>query len=450
MLFDNALIDRARSLITLTEYSVPDREIEFEFADEIMPEFDQATDRMYFQLLLMDSTVIERSNSLADGALPVLGVALDGFDFTDLTLPDGRAGRLVETVFYPRQDDEDDVAPASVEQIAMMPMIRLSIARDRSALDAQVAFFRELIVVYVLLTGLMLAILVSTMIRRGLYPLKSLAKDVGRMDETNLSGGIQFSYQREVSELVLIKEQLSALAIRLGHAFEREKRFSSDVAHELYTPISELKLMAEVGKLSAHDADSIRSLLEDAENISDQMHGIVNDLFTLTDAESGTTERDLVEIDLADLVKEVVDSIRNGDQEFVSMGFTNNVVIGCTVFTDREKLRIIVRNLLSNAFSYGTGEGGVTVSSVAMAEDSTLSLVVENPVLDLNQNDLDRMRDRFWRKDQSRTGTKHAGLGLSIADAMANYLGLKIEFRLNGGGRLTASLHGLTACPGTS
>ena len=331
MLFDNALIDRAKSLITLTEFYPPLSEVEFEFADEIMPEFDQAADQMYFQLLLMDATVIERSNSLADGALPVLDVALDAFGFTDLTLPDGRAGRLVETVFYPRLDDEDDVAPASAEQIALTPLIRLSIARDRGTLDVQIAFFRKLIVVYVLLTGLILAVLVSTLIRRGLYPLNSLAKDVGRMDETNLSGGIQFSYQREISELVLIKEQLSALANRLGLAFEREKRFSSDVAHELYTPISELKLMAEVGKLSVHDADSVRSLLVDAENISDQMHGIVKDLFTLTEAEGGATERDLEEIDLIDLVNEVADSVRNGDQEFVAIAITNNIASGRTL-----------------------------------------------------------------------------------------------------------------------
>jgi signal transduction histidine kinase len=109
--------------------------------------------------------------------------------------------------------------------------------------------------------------------------------------------------------------------------------------------------------------------------------------------------------------------------------------------SDRVKLNLILMNIISNAVSYGAEGSKITVDTVESG--GMVRLSVTNIATDLTEQDLEVMLERFWRKDQSRTGTRHAGLGLSLVKELAAVLNLQVKSLLDDGSRFTLSLYGL-------
>lgn len=108
------------------------------------------------------------------------------------------------------------------------------------------------------------------------------------------------------------------------------------------------------------------------------------------------------------------------------------------VKTDRDKLALILVNVLSNVVTYAPEGSTVTVDTTEAA--GTVRLSVTNIATDLAEQDLEVMLERFWRKDQSRTGTLHAGLGLSLGKELATVLNLQIKSLLDSRSHFTLSL----------
>jgi signal transduction histidine kinase len=101
------------------------------------------------------------------------------------------------------------------------------------------------------------------------------------------------------------------------------------------------------------------------------------------------------------------------------------------VVTDVAKLRLILTNLLGNAVEYAP-TGSAVACHVAIEEPS-FHLSVSNPAPDLERDDLGRLFDRFWRKDEARGGGRHAGLGLTLVRSLCATLGYRVEPRLSEG-----------------
>ena len=105
-------------------------------------------------------------------------------------------------------------------------------------------------------------------------------------------------------------------------------------------------------------------------------------------------------------------------------------------------LQIIMRNLMTNALQYSPDGAPVTIT--ASRQNGQIALEIVNDVIDLEEANLDRMTERFWQRDSSRTSTKNAGLGLSIVKAFCDALGLRLALSLDDG-KLTVAIGNLTA-----
>lgn len=97
--------------------------------------------------------------------------------------------------------------------------------------------------------------------------------------------------------------------------------------------------------------------------------------------------------------------------------------------TDPDKFALIVTNLLSNALAYSPP--GTSVVCASDEADGRSSRSFSNRAANLERQDLAVMFDRFWRKDEARTGARNVGLGLSLVRALADLLGIQIETRLD-------------------
>jgi signal transduction histidine kinase len=110
------------------------------------------------------------------------------------------------------------------------------------------------------------------------------------------------------------------------------------------------------------------------------------------------------------------------------------------IVSDREKLRLILSNLFSNAVAYSPA--GSTVSCTARTEGDRLEITVANPAPQLTAADLPFLFDRFWRKDAARGSSRHTGLGLALARSFANLLGFDLTAQLSPDRQLELRLAG--------
>ena len=101
----------------------------------------------------------------------------------------------------------------------------------------------------------------------------------------------------------------------------------------------------------------------------------------------------------------------------------------CTVETDRDKLRLMVTNLLSNAIVHG--KRGQGIRCFATQEKGCVKLTIANRSDELVESDLPYLFDRFWQKDPARSAQQYGGLGLSIVQALARLLDIEVTVGLD-------------------
>jgi two-component system phosphate regulon sensor histidine kinase PhoR len=194
--------------------------------------------------------------------------------------------------------------------------------------------------------------------------------------------------------------------------YEQSKReFVDNASHELKTPISVLRGIVET-LLEEEEDQRKRHFLEKALRRIEQMQNLVEDLLTLTKLESGRERLNLSKFKLRELVEEVYDSL---EQEFVKreVSFENLVSEDFKMFADRQKLFLLLRNLIDNAVKYNKRGGKVWVR--AKKEGNKQILEVEDTGIGIPPEHVPFIFERFYRVDKGRSremgGT---GLGLSI------------------------------------
>lgn len=433
--FDRSLLAKAQALVTLTAQQ--DGEVEIHFADELMPEFEAPSRPEYFQLRLADGALIERSRSLRGSDLPRFENLSNAPVYRDLKLPDGRPGRLVEIAFVPQTEEgESETALDPAAPPGRLLAAVLSVARGREQLDSLIRslYLATLATAALLLASL--ALLVHFSVKIGLSPLAEIGRQVQALDADRLDSRV--AVQPSVRELSPVVEQINGLLNRLQAAFERERRFSSDVAHELRTPVAELRNLAEVGARWPEDREAVRAFFTDVTHIARQMEGTVGTLLTLARCEAGIERMERGEVSVSELLADAW-------EPFTKEAAARNLRFDLaapprSILTDPTKLRLIVTNLFSNAVTYSPS--GSTVSCTARADDGTLEITVANPAPNLTSDDLPYLFERFWRKDAARSNGQHAGLGLALARSCAALLDYELTADLDPDRQLKLRLMG--------
>ena len=421
--FDATLLAEGRALMTLI--AEDDEGFgEFEYAPEYMPHFERAESPDYFQIWLGDGTPLPagRSGSLKAGQdLPRWASFSPEPESRDVTLPDGRAGRAVQFAFAPVAEDRKGLAPGGRTLVLM-------VARGRERLDGFLGRMRLAVIGAGAAATLLSALFVWRALASGLKPIRAIAAQVQALHADNL--GARVSAPEAPSELAPIVHQLNALLARLEASFERERRFAGHVAHELRTPIAELRSLAEVGGKWPEDLASTRRFFADVHEISGRMERVVVDLLLLARCHAGVEKFECRPVPLRQVVRSQAGANR------VAIDVPDDLVVD----SDPGKLSLIVSNLLDNALSYCANGG--PVRCVAAARDSRFVLDVVNPAEPLSEEDLRNLAEPFWRKDRARSPEGHSGLGLSLVTALAGLLGHEVGFTQDGTGVFRARVSG--------
>jgi two-component system sensor histidine kinase QseC len=429
--YDEDLLHSARALISHVEFDEEVQAVELDYAPEFMPQFETPAGPEFFEVWLPDGSLLARSESLVESPLPNTHDFTEVPVFSNLDLGDAGRCRLLRISFIPQREDEGIAGVLNPSQHGD-EAATLLLARKRGNFDQFLALIRWLIWGSLALLLVALILLVRWSLARGLRPLADIGEQVKAVDPRVLETRIHPA--EDTAELAPIVDQLNALLARLESAVERERRFTSDVAHELRTPIAELRTLAEVGMIDPEDRDSITGFFNDVHEITLEMQNLIIQLLDLSRCDSGTQK---VVTETVDLVEALAKAWQRADA-VVERRTLNREVHAPTVApirTDPLMLTQILRNLVDNAAAYAPEQSTVHVE--IDIQPATTRLVLRNPAPDLNAADLPHLADRFWRKDLARTGGKNAGLGLALVHSFAELLEMEFTQELVDGGLQT-------------
>jgi two-component system sensor histidine kinase QseC len=424
--FDRTIHAKALAISTLTFQTAEG--FRFEFTDRFMRGFDEHKSRDYFQLWEASGREIARSESMPGGAnLPRRAGKIDHPAEWNVTLPNGRPGRALGFAFKPKVTD-----PALHGREKELHLVVVS---DREDLDETLWELLALSAGWALLLVSATLWVIPRVLRSGLQPLDELGERAARIDADSL--GTRFTLEDLPEELRPIGQRLNDLFGRLEQSFDRERRFSANLAHELRTPLAELRSMAECALKWPESRDP--SVDQETLAIAQQMERIVTHILALVRGEEGQLA---VTTELTAVGQLVRDTWEGFAARAAERGLNASLQIEETeCATDPALLRSILTNLCDNAVGY-TPAGGEIVIAVRRRSDRVV-ITMANSTSDLEEEDLPKLFDRFWRKEAARSGGLHLGLGLSLSRTFAKAMGWEIVAAFDGQNHLVFTLSGL-------
>ena len=403
----------------------------------------EKADPAYCQLFLEDGTVAGLSKTLGVENLPRLAGRERAI--WNAPLPDGRRGRLVQKIFTPAADNsesqtftEDPREQTFAIPATMTPAdvrLVLVVAHSREELDRVLRTLGLAGGAVAVLLSCGLALLVRRAVARGLRPIDEMNAQIAAIAPDALATRLQVA--APPVELAAIETAVNRLLDRVEGAFKKERQFSSDLAHELRTPIAELRTACEVGARWPDDAENARQFFNDTGAIALQLEKLVATMLALSRCESGAESVQMRSINLPSVFRESWrhSAAAAGEKK---LRLDDRIAPDLAVECEGDKLGIILRNLVENAVAHS--EPGTVVECGAEAIPGGVEFRLANIAKNLDHADLPHIFDRFWRKDDARTDRSHSGLGLSIARGLCEVLGLRLSVDLREDRRFEARI----------
>jgi signal transduction histidine kinase len=418
--FDRAMINKAGLLETLVSEH-PDK-VDFDFADEFMPEFSGANDPEYFQLW-RDDKVFERSETLKlfeNNDLPKLDVTLHKSSITNITLPDGRSGQMYFTKFIPQINsdvrEEYGITKAFVAKI-QKPM-ELAYATSNEGLN-QILWFVDII--FILTSVIAVRIIVFSVIELGLKPLDELNI---KLKKINLNSEIStISTSQLPEELIAIADGINHFVSENKILYSREKRITSDIAHELKTPIAELLNLSEVAIKFPHEEQLAASFKTDVLAITQRLRNIVNGILLLQKSTyQAELEKRQVNVEL--LLKTIMAS-ENKQSRNITLSFSKQCGY---IQTNEFAFTTVLTNLINNALYYSPETTPVIIAVRPEQNTHKIRLEISNvSSFEYSAQDLALFFEPLWQKDSSRTSEERYGLGLAIVKSYCERIGAILD-----------------------
>jgi signal transduction histidine kinase len=349
---------------------------------------------------------------------------------------------------------------------ALIPILDWAVFLERPVDEAYGPIYSSLLhTVILLFIGLGVALLATLLVRRRVVrPLEALRKGVELIRKGDLSARLDIKTGDEIEALA---DEFNAMAAHLDDAYasleqkvaERTRelmaandklaeasklksQFLANVNHELRTPLSSIIGYARLVRRETGEQISPlqRENLEDLLHNAERLLGLIDSLLDFAKIELGKTEVKLEAVKLDALIQEVAatfEPMLNGSSVRISRDVTQGMA---PVFTDREKLRQIILNLLGNAIKF-TDRGEIRVA--AFRDDNNVKLSVADTGIGIERADIGRIFEEFDRGRLTSDGKyRGTGLGLAIVKRLVKGLGgaIAVESELGKGSKFIVTL----------
>ena len=296
----------------------------------------------------------------------------------------------------------------------------IQVALDESLEKAHLARYLRRVWIIVAMAVVIAAAIGYVLARQSIKPVRQITDAARRVRSTTLHERIApAGLPAELSDLAAT---FNEMLDRLEEAFTRLSQFSADIAHELRTPVNNLRGEAEVALSKARTPTEYRHALESSLEESDRLSRTIESLLFLARAENPATQVRRERVDLAqelERAREFYEPVA-GEKEITLT--LNGAGAPIEAALDRTLVQRAIYNLLDNALAH-TPSGGRIALSLAQS-DGRVTVSVRDTGCGIPEEQLPRVFDRFYRCDKSRTaGAGGAGLGLSIVQSIVKLHG---------------------------
>jgi signal transduction histidine kinase len=273
------------------------------------------------------------------------------------------------------------------------------------------------VVIPLLLLLPLLGAAIAGVVGNGLRPLRRLADEVQRRNVDSLTPIAAERLPQEVAPLV---NELNRLLTRLHAAFQVQRAFVADAAHELRSPLTAVRLQLQLLDRAPDEGARSEARANLGAAVERAIH-LVEQLLTLARNEPRAVARDLAPIALDQAAADgVADTHALALDRQIDLALEAEPV---TVVGDREALRTLVRNLVDNAVRYTPPGGRVRVRSRDTSQGAVLQVADSGPGIPAAERE--RVFDRFYRRTGSPS--EGSGLGLAIVKAIADRHGAQVR-----------------------
>ncbi len=420
---ESALVEEAQRLIA-TRPSRPDFNRQgYDIRRVAVPE-------TYVQARSSDGTILSRTSNLGDFDLPIdnarLAAAQNGETWTDVVTTDnGRLfilnqpvvshGQLVGVIQFARSLAEQDEALTTLRNVLLIG----------SGLVVALAF-----VLGWFLSG------------AALRPIQRIT-DTAHVIGTQHDFDQRVDYHGPPDEVGRLATTFNDMLNELQHAHQQteqslqiQRRFVADASHELRTPLTTIR--GNLGLLQRQPPiaeDDERAVLSDTLDETNRLIRLTNDLLVLARSDAGRALRSET-VPLAPLVEDVCRQVRLLSEQHTIVCETAPV---SNVLGDQDAIKQVLLILLDNALKFTPESGTITVG--VEQTDRAAAIWVRDTGAGIAPDDLPHIFERFYRSDESRTGSG-AGLGLAIAQELieAQHGEITVKSEVGQGSTFTVTL----------
>lgn len=377
------------------------------------------------QLYSNSGTPLRTSLALGENSLPFRMVKDQSIPIENITLPNGKPGRVGFFSFYPkthRRRPPDFRIPPLPDPVHLS--VAIPVTDERLTL--------RILGLTLLCTGLLMGAAVYFIVRyqveKSYQPVKKLVNLTNTIQPDQLS--LRLPCNDLPEELSPLVNQFNTLLDRLETAFVRERSFSGNIGHEIRTPLTELAALLgnAIADLEEENPEELPGeVYRDANQICEHMNRLIEVISAIHQAESGRELVSPTAFDPGETLGDVISALSSDD---IEIQITDERKAGDkTITTDETLFRGILQNLVSNAVSHSEADSAI-VCRLDRGKGDTLLFEISNTPQSIGPEDLARISEPFWQKDASRTERANLGLGLSLVDKYAELIQAEIGFSL--------------------
>ena len=261
-----------------------------------------------------------------------------------------------------------------------------------------------------------MALLFSLSVLFSVLNLNNILKSITRITELtqkikedNLEYRIEESYNtKEIDTLV---ETINTMLDGIEQGFSRVKDFTSDVSHELKTPLTSMKNMLEVELIKNRSVEEYQDVMGTVLEDLGWLSGIINELLLITRLETDRVELKKEDINLKDIINDVIELM---EIFAIEKDIRIDLTIKEDIFIkgDSSMLRRLMLNFISNGIKYNK-DGGILSITLEKIEDG-VRMIFSDTGIGIKKENLNKIFERFYREDKVRT-SKQSGTGLGLA-----------------------------------
>lgn len=272
---------------------------------------------------------------------------------------------------------------------------------------------------------------------RLLKPIRKIINSAESISDGNdLSMRIELNNSKD--ELNRLSDTFNKMFSRLEQSFEEEKQFTSDISHELRTPVTTILAQCELTLEKERNAEEYKNSLAVINRQSVRMKHIVEEMLQYSRLEKSEELPNAQQVNLSKLFMDIAEEQQA--RNYRSISIESDIEDGIIITGNSDLLASMINNLISNAYRYGRDNGNIFLSLKQNEREIILS--VKDDGIGIDKSEKDKIFNRFYQVDKARTsknGELGIGLGLSIVYETARLHGgyIEVESELNCGSTFT-------------